>query len=92
MIINAYIYEQENENNIALSIAHLALTFYEIYKGLNDIGATRLLSKSNLPCSIGLGNTFSAVNNFVHSNQLSEDCTKSHQSALSAWSPTRFWT
>ena len=28
-----------------------------MYKGLSDIGASHLLSKSDLPCSIGLSNT-----------------------------------
>lgn len=50
-------YIQENQNNITLSVAHCALSFFEMYKGLNCIGLTRLSSKSDLPCSIGLGNT-----------------------------------
>lgn len=56
---NDHTYTQGNQaqNNLALSIAYSALTFFEIYKGLNDIGATRLISKSDLPSSIGLGSS-----------------------------------
>lgn len=39
-----------------LQIALDAINFYEVYEGLKSLGATRYLSKSRLPSSIGLKN------------------------------------
>ena len=39
-----------------MQIALDAINFYEVYEGLKSLGATRYLSKSRLPSSIGLKN------------------------------------
>jgi hypothetical protein len=67
----------KHKNNIPLAIADSALVFYEMYKGLSDKGATRLLLKSNIPYSIGLQpkNTFSTLKNLHDScdQQITDD-------------------
>ena len=52
---HGYSSQDQQKNRTAISIALDGLTFYEIFRGLEDIGYARFLSKSNLPNSIGIG-------------------------------------
>ena len=45
----------DSPNGTALEIAVAALNFYSIFNGLESLGCTKVLSKSKLPASIGLG-------------------------------------
>ena len=46
----------KQKDETALRIALDGLSFYQIFKGLQDLGYARYLSKTNLPNSIGIGN------------------------------------
>ena len=46
---HGYTERSDKENNAPLSVAYSGLTFYEMFKGLSDLGATRLLLKPNTP-------------------------------------------
>ncbi|XP_028410080.1 uncharacterized protein LOC114532711 [Dendronephthya gigantea] len=62
---HTYAKNKGRDNNMAMAIADSAIIFYELYKGLEHIGGTRLLLKTNLAHLIGLeyGNTFNALRN-----------------------------
>ena len=52
---HGYSSHDQQKNTTAVLIALDALTFFEMYRGLEELGYARFLSKTNLPNSIGIG-------------------------------------
>ena len=60
--------DSEIDNRVELTVAHTALKCFQIYRNLEDLGASKLFQKSNIPQSIGLSNQFREMSAFTSLN------------------------